>query len=121
MVWFFSTQIPNIDCSNFIDKMESPRVGQMVAVRAQEGGFWLAKVVGFNGSDEVVSFYLASVFPFIRYLLSQDVQWMDEIKSHHNFFVLLDWYDTISLRAVFKSRVKIDNMKSILNRFPSKC
>lgn len=39
---------------------------------------------------------------------------MDEIKSHGNFFVLLDWYDTISLYAIFKTRITMENMKNIL-------
>eukprot|EP00026_Physarum_polycephalum_P003057 Phypoly_transcript_03066.p1 GENE.Phypoly_transcript_03066~~Phypoly_transcript_03066.p1 ORF type:complete len:580 (-),score=103.49 Phypoly_transcript_03066:844-2463(-) len=81
--------------SDLHGKIETPRIGQMVAVRAEFGGFWIARVVGFNGKEEV------------------DVQWLDEIKSHLNFFVLLDWYDTISINAIFKSKVKIENMKKI--------
>jgi len=77
------------------DVMEPPKVGQVVAVRAEGGGFWLARVTGFYSDVEV------------------DLQWMDEIKSHHNYFVQLDWYDTISILAVFKTNVKMDNLKKI--------
>lgn len=31
-----------------------PRIGETVAVRAEGGGFWLARVEGFNGETEVV-------------------------------------------------------------------
>lgn len=94
--------------------IEPPKVGSMVGVRAEGGGFWIARVDGFNGKEEVVHITLILFgVPHTILTIPQDVQWLDEIKSHENYFVLLDWFDTISIFAIIKTGVQMDNMKSI--------